>query len=53
MEKEKFDKEYDKNGDGVLSGNEVLSWVVPSNEYDLIHLIIHYKIISDIPYYLQ
>ncbi|XP_030555133.1 reticulocalbin-2 [Drosophila novamexicana] len=30
-EKERFDKDYDANGDGVLSGNEVLSWIVPSN----------------------
>lgn len=31
-EKEHFDKDYDTNSDGVLSGNEVLSWVVPSND---------------------
>lgn len=31
-EKERFDSEYDKNGDGLLSGNEILSWIVPSNE---------------------
>uniref|UniRef100_A0A7G3AW35 Reticulocalbin-3 n=1 Tax=Lutzomyia longipalpis TaxID=7200 RepID=A0A7G3AW35_LUTLO len=31
-EKEKFDSEFDKDGDGVLNGNEILSWVVPSNE---------------------
>uniref|UniRef100_A0A0K8SDE8 Reticulocalbin-3 n=1 Tax=Lygus hesperus TaxID=30085 RepID=A0A0K8SDE8_LYGHE len=30
-EKEKFDEEYDKDHDGKLSGNEILSWVVPSN----------------------
>lgn len=32
IEKEKFDHEMDKNHDGVLKGNEILSWVVPSNE---------------------
>lgn len=32
-EKERFDGEYDKDGDGLLNGNEILSWVVPSNEY--------------------
>lgn len=31
-EKEKFDSEYDQDGDGSLNGNEILSWVVPSNE---------------------
>ncbi|SPP81927.1 reticulocalbin-2 [Drosophila guanche] len=30
-EKERFDKDHDINGDGVLTGNEVLSWIVPSN----------------------
>lgn len=32
-EKERFDSEHDKDGDGVLNGNEILSWIVPSNEY--------------------
>lgn len=31
-EKEKFDNDYDHDKDGVLNGNEILSWVVPSNE---------------------
>lgn len=31
-EKEKFDHEYDKDGDGLLNASEILSWVVPSNE---------------------
>lgn len=31
-EKERFDNEYDLNRDGLLSNNEILSWVVPSNE---------------------
>lgn len=31
-EKERFDNEYDRDGDGLLNGNEILSWVVPSNE---------------------
>lgn len=31
-EKEKFDADYDHDGDGTLNGNEILSWVVPSNE---------------------
>ncbi|XP_014256660.1 reticulocalbin-2 [Cimex lectularius] len=30
-EKEKFDSEYDKDKDGKLGPNEILSWVVPSN----------------------
>ncbi|XP_037710063.1 reticulocalbin-2 [Drosophila subpulchrella] len=30
-EKERFDKDHDTNGDGVLTGDEVLSWIVPSN----------------------
>lgn len=32
VEKDKFDYEYDKNGDGRLDNDEVLSWLVPSNE---------------------
>lgn len=32
-EKERFDSEHDKDGDGLLNGNEILSWIVPSNEY--------------------
>lgn len=32
VEKNKFDHDLDKNGDGKLEGNEILSWVVPSNE---------------------
>lgn len=31
-EKERFDIEYDLDRDGLLSSNEILSWVVPSNE---------------------
>ncbi|KAL0106272.1 hypothetical protein PUN28_016176 [Cardiocondyla obscurior] len=31
-EKEKFDYEHDKNGDGRLDSDEILSWLVPSNE---------------------
>lgn len=31
-EKERFDNEFDADQDGVLNGNEILSWVVPSNE---------------------
>lgn len=31
-EKDRFDHDFDKDGDGVLNHNEILSWVVPSNE---------------------
>lgn len=31
-EKDKFDEELDLDNDGYLNGNEILSWVVPSNE---------------------
>ncbi|XP_026682207.1 reticulocalbin-2 isoform X3 [Diaphorina citri] len=31
-EKDKFDNEYDTNKDGLLNENEILSWIVPSNE---------------------
>lgn len=31
-EKDKFDNEYDLNKDGLLNENEILSWIVPSNE---------------------
>lgn len=33
VEKDKFDSDLDKDGDGKLSSNEILSWVVPSNEW--------------------
>lgn len=32
IEKDKFDFEHDKNKDGRLDSNEILSWLVPSNE---------------------
>lgn len=31
-EKDRFDNEFDKDKDGLLNGNEILSWIVPSNE---------------------
>lgn len=31
-EKERFDSQHDKDHDGTLNGNEILSWIVPSNE---------------------
>jgi len=31
-EKQKFDLEHDKNKDGQLTREEILSWIVPSNE---------------------
>ncbi|CAH0381721.1 unnamed protein product [Bemisia tabaci] len=31
VEKEKFDSEYDKDKDGKLNSDEIISWVVPSN----------------------
>ncbi|XP_055593182.1 reticulocalbin-2 [Uranotaenia lowii] len=31
-EKDRFDNDYDKDGDGYLNGNEILSWILPSNE---------------------
>jgi reticulocalbin-2 len=31
-EKDKFDKDFDKDQDGYLNHNEILSWMVPSNE---------------------
>lgn len=32
VEKEKFDTDFDKDQNGMLTGHEILSWVVPSNE---------------------
>ncbi|XP_015519181.2 reticulocalbin-2 [Neodiprion pinetum] len=32
VEKDKFDHDYDKNGDGRLDSEEILAWLVPSNE---------------------
>lgn len=31
-EKERFDTQFDRDQDGTLNGNEILAWVVPSNE---------------------
>lgn len=31
-QKHSFDNDYDKDKDGKLTGNEILSWIVPSNE---------------------
>lgn len=31
-EKDKFDTDYDLDGDGILNSNEILAWVVPNNE---------------------
>lgn len=32
VEKDKFDADFDKDKNGMLTGHEILSWVVPSNE---------------------
>lgn len=32
-EKQRFDSDYDTDGDGSLNRNEILAWIVPSNEY--------------------
>lgn len=34
-EKDKFDHEHDKDANGVLDREEILAWVVPTNEYDI------------------
>lgn len=31
-EKNRFDNDFDKDGDGYLNGNEILSWILPSND---------------------
>ncbi|KAF5275574.1 hypothetical protein FQA39_LY06686 [Lamprigera yunnana] len=46
-EKEKFDSELDKDGDGKLNGNEILSWVVPSNEEIADEEVNHLFAVSD------
>lgn len=44
-EKQKFDLEHDKNKDGQLTREEILSWIVPSNEEiaeeEVTHLFAH------------
>lgn len=34
-EKDKFDNEHDTDKDGILDRNEILAWVVPTNEYEV------------------
>lgn len=31
-EKERFDNELDKNGDNILNREEIIAWIIPSNE---------------------
>ena len=31
-EKDRFDNELDRNGDNVLSKEEIYAWIIPSNE---------------------
>lgn len=44
-EKYKFDEEFDKDKDGKLTGNEILSWIVPTNDEiaddEVLHLFAH------------
>lgn len=32
VEKEHFDTEYDKDGDGFLAGDEIVSWLIPDDQ---------------------
>ncbi|CAK9802417.1 unnamed protein product [Anthophora quadrimaculata] len=46
-EKNKFDYEHDKNGDGRLDSDEILSWLVPSNEEIASNEVTHLFAASD------
>lgn len=47
LEKEKFDKDFDKDGDGYLNHIEILSWIVPSNEEVANEEVDHLMVASD------
>ncbi|GJQ85673.1 hypothetical protein Trydic_g20220 [Trypoxylus dichotomus] len=47
VEKDKFDRELDLNKDGKLTGNEILSWMVPSNEEIADEEVQHLFVASD------
>ncbi|XP_055542509.1 reticulocalbin-2 isoform X2 [Wyeomyia smithii] len=46
-EKDRFDNDYDKDGDGYLNGNEILSWILPSNEEVAEDEVAHLFVSSD------
>lgn len=46
-EKEKFDHEFDKDGDGRLNGAEILSWIIPSNDEIAEEEVSHLFVSSD------
>ncbi|XP_058446231.1 reticulocalbin-2 [Malaya genurostris] len=46
-EKDRFDNDFDKDGDGYLNGNEILSWILPSNEEVAEDEVAHLFVSSD------
>lgn len=47
MEKDKFDHEFDKDKDGHLNHNEILAWIVPSNDEIALDEVNHLFAASD------
>ncbi|CRL00481.1 CLUMA_CG013742, isoform B [Clunio marinus] len=46
-EKDRFDTDFDKDHDGYLNHNEILSWIVPSNEEVAVDEVDHLFAASD------
>lgn len=46
-EKDKFDSDFDKDHDGFLNHNEILSWIVPSNDEVATEEVDHLFVASD------
>lgn len=46
-EKDKFDTDFDKDHDGYLNHNEILSWIVPSSDEIAIDEVNHLFVASD------
>ncbi|XP_030383374.1 reticulocalbin-2 [Scaptodrosophila lebanonensis] len=47
LEKDRFDTDFDANSDGFLAGNEVLTWIVPSNEDVAVDEVDHLFVSTD------
>ena len=47
VEKDKFDHEFDKDNDGFLNHDEILKWIIPSNDQIAEDEVDHLFVASD------